>query len=380
MLTTANRSSSTTLSVDHRELDAARALLGVVVSPLPTTVPPPSTRSSSAAADVTETLSLSVMAEPNENVYVGATDRLAFPAMSVPTSSSASLTEGNCAADVTMSEGDKAEYELPTARSSDDDYFCMMAQTNSSDAMATEDFPFRKRSRAESVGLDALAALASQEQAKVVSEASTMTTTGADSVNGADSHCSNNSTSKVSFAAAAASPITSSSSSDEDSAESMPPPPPRYRRRRAASNPEGMEKWDSLQESERHHFVLPASILEVELAEASAAVEQQGRRLLPKIREDSSHQPEDEHEQEEEDDDEEEEVVDESTLTPEELLRRARSRLLEDLSECTVNGEKGVITLPHALGKYKEVRRYACFCQRYGPLYYGLLLGDYHAN
>lgn len=55
----------------------------------------------------------------------------------------------------------------------------------------------------------------------------------------------------------------------------------------------------------------------------------------------------------------EEEEVDESLLDPEELLRRARSRLLEDLSEgAGVGGEKGVLTLPHSLSKYKEVRFY----------------------
>lgn len=62
---------------------------------------------------------------------------------------------------------------------------------------------------------------------------------------------------------------------------------------------------------------------------------------------------------------EEEEDIDESLLEPEELLRRARSRLLEDLSEGGedgvngggLNGEKGVLTLPHSLGKYKEVRK-----------------------
>ena len=64
-------------------------------------------------------------------------------------------------------------------------------------------------------------------------------------------------------------------------------------------------------------------------------------------------------------DEEEEEDVDESTLEPEELLRRARSRLLEDLSEGSggsngagtgMNGDKGsVLILPHSLSKYKEV-------------------------
>lgn len=179
---------------------------------------------------------------------------------------------------------------------------------------ATEEFPFRKRQRSDSAGLDALAALASREQLSM----------------------EENRKSLVSFVPA----ITSSSEEDEEES-SMPPPPPRFRRRRSASNPEGMEKWDSCR-----HFVLPASILESELAEANAAVMEQERAEQEKENDDGD---EDDEEEEEED------QVDESTLTPDELLRRARSRLLEDLSEGSINGEKGVLTLPHALTKYKEV-------------------------
>lgn len=61
----------------------------------------------------------------------------------------------------------------------------------------------------------------------------------------------------------------------------------------------------------------------------------------------------------------EEEEEDESLLEPEELLRRARSRLLEDLSEGGEHhgnghgdgriGEGSVLILPHSLSKYKEV-------------------------
>lgn len=55
----------------------------------------------------------------------------------------------------------------------------------------------------------------------------------------------------------------------------------------------------------------------------------------------------------------EEDDVDESALAPDELLRRARSRLLEDLSEGNggPGGDKGgnVLILPHSLSKYKEV-------------------------
>ena len=73
--------------------------------------------------------------------------------------------------------------------------------------------------------------------------------------------------------------------------------------------------------------------------------------------------------------DELEDDVDESTLEPEELLRRARSRLLEDLSEGGNGSEEngglnisdgyaldikgGVLILPHSLSKYKEVS-YIC--------------------
>jgi hypothetical protein len=63
--------------------------------------------------------------------------------------------------------------------------------------------------------------------------------------------------------------------------------------------------------------------------------------------------------------DEDEEDIDVSLLEPEELLRRARSRLLEDLSEGGedgvnggvggLNGDKSVLSLPHSLAKYKEV-------------------------
>ena len=150
---------------------------------------------------------------------------------------------------------------------------------------------------------------------------------------------------------------------DNDKYDSMPPPPPRTMiltrgRRRAVSNPEGMEKWAPLPSS-RRHFVLPACILEEELAEASAAMEAHNERLLEAA---AAHE-------------EEEECLssspsssslapisglmseeEQANLTPEELLRKARSRLLEDLSEGMLNGEKGVLTLPHSLNKYKEVR------------------------
>ena len=216
-------------------------------------------------------------------------------------------------------------------------------QTSASEAaeahveISSEDSNVESRERSASGGgLDALAALASKEQAAYNSSP-------------LYPHLVKN-------GVASASP---SSSSDDDSEHAMPPPPPRFRRRRSASNPEGMEKWDTLnrQKGNRRHFVLPESILEEELAEASAAIREQGRKIPQQSI------PEDEEvcdtdppstlnlslQQNSSDDTE--------NLTPEELLRRARSRLLEDLSEGNMNGDKGMLTLPHSLAKYKEVGR-----------------------
>ena len=205
-------------------------------------------------------------------------------------------------------------------------------------------------------GLDALAALASSEQASLEHKQQHQQTS---QLSGSSFH---------SF----------SSSSDDDS-DTMPPPPSRAERgrRRAVSNPEGMEKWAP---PSRRHFVLPASILEEELAEASAAMEAQERSnqvlaaaavvaALPPgqtsaFTNSSTSSPKQKKATPSST------VVNEPTdgpisglmseeeqanLTPDELLKRARSRLLEDLSEGSLNGEKGVLTLPHALSKYKEV-------------------------
>jgi hypothetical protein len=204
-------------------------------------------------------------------------------------------------------------------------------------------------------GLDALATLASEER-----QGSHSTTTAhADAVLARHLRASG---------------VASASSSEEEEDDVMPPPP--SRRRRAASNPEGMEKWDSLgggRHSSRRHFVLPESILEEELAEASAAVRERELQRSSSTEE----APEEEGEEEgghvddempgteeeaasevdgpDETKAEPEEEVDESMLTPDELLRKARSRLLEDLSEGSIHGEKGEVLLPHALGKYKQV-------------------------
>jgi hypothetical protein len=156
---------------------------------------------------------------------------------------------------------------------------------------------------------------------------------------------------------------SSCSTSEDEDYETMPPPPPR-RRLRSCSNPEGMEKWDSLNQ-DRRHFVLPNSLLEAELAGAKVAAEkkmlddrarQQQQQRQHRLRSNSLASLE------EEDDTMDDEV------DPEDVLRKARSRLLEDLSEGNLTGEKGQLTLPHALSKYKHVSllnntSYVCILQ-----------------
>ena len=219
--------------------------------------------------------------------------------------------------------------------------------------------------------------------------------------------------------------ITSRSPSPEQIKSSGSRPRRMMGRLRSVSNPEGMEKWDSMGRSNmavdhsatshRRHFVLPSSILEEELADAQMAVDRGlGRRYRAysgQFSDDPHHHPyvedepdymdaaplrispdmsaeatldeteesEDEEGEEEdgsgdeedgeeggedaaeEEEEEEEEEEDTSNLSPEELLRRARARLLEDVS--TANGgpagtsvaSRGVLPLPHSLGKYKNV-------------------------
>lgn len=227
--------------------------------------------------------------------------------------------------------------------------------TDTTNHSSTSSTSSSRRPRSNSAGLDALAFLATQEQ-----EAAAATTT-------------------VPYSSVSLVAHPAVTSSDDDS-EIMPPPPPRTtvtRRRRSVSNPEGMDKWglpltmdyDSTNSSKsqtmrRLRLVLPVSILEEEIAEANAAViakekstasasalaasllrhknqnaiNESNNRLhggsqLPLV-----------------------EDNDDENLDHDELLRRARSRLLEDLSQSNLSGEKGVLTLPHSLGKYKDVR------------------------
>lgn len=202
-----------------------------------------------------------------------------------------------------------------------------------------EAMPCGGRQRSDSAGLEALAFLATKEQASLeVSAPSAVLYTSSSTSSIWDQSSSQVLNKRPLIASAVSS--SSSSSSDEDS---MPPPPPRRgtTRRRSVSNPEGMEKWVP-KEKGRLRFVLPASILEEELAEASAAMRAKEERMSSEA-DDDIEKASDETEVPEED------------LSHEELLRRARSRLLEDLSEVNLSGEKGILTLPHSLAKYKEV-------------------------
>jgi hypothetical protein len=194
-----------------------------------------------------------------------------------------------------------------------------------------------KRPRSGSAGLEALAFLAEKETEAAGTASFPLPLASSSS-------------------AVSASSSASVSSSDE---EAMPPPPPR-RRHRSASNPEGMERWDSFlteSNSNRRHFVLPASIIEEELAEANVAIQEQQERSsvqprLERIVEENA-TTEETHQRTVSAGSSDEDA---NNMTPDDLLRRARSRLLEDLSAGSVNGEKGDLTLPHSLSKYKEVR------------------------
>jgi len=207
-----------------------------------------------------------------------------------------------------------------------------------------------------------------------------------------------NSSALDALATLATSAVTIPPQDNNNDFDTMPPPPPR--RSRSASNPEGMEKWDSYHyQNKRTHFVLPSTILEEELASANVACQvheeeqaQQQQQSLCFVRQTTragppkkraltvfrlNHLKDDTNKQQQEDSGsspttvikEEEEVpsvpiveeeeesnnaIDEKDLEPDELLRRARSRLLEDLATET-NVEKTVHPLPHALDKYKSI-------------------------
>ena len=204
--------------------------------------------------------------------------------------------------------------------------------------------PPTTRSRSDSVGLDALAFCANEQVSLEVSNVAPPPPPAA-------------------VEPPVVVPVVPSclSSSDEDS-DSMPPPPPRMvTRRRSVSNPEGMERWGA-PKSHRLHLVLPASILEEELAEANAAMKAKEEDSNDMETEDDSAEEEEEElgtnqeEGKDNDDDGEEEEEEEELLDQDELLRRARSRLLEDLSQGNLNGDKGVLILPQSLEKYKKVR------------------------
>lgn len=221
------------------------------------------------------------------------------------------------------------------------------------------------RPRSNSAGLEALAFLATQEQ-EAAAAATAKTTTTRTITTTVQITVPYSSISLVANAAV--------TSSDDDS-EIMPPPPPRTtvtRRRRSVSNPEGMDKWglpmkcstmdhnrDSKSQTMRRlRLVLPASILEEEIAEANAAViakEKSTASASALAASLLSHKNDMKQSNEVYIGSKLPLVEEDESLDHDELLRRARSRLLEDLSQSNLSGEKGVLTLPHSLQKYKEV-------------------------
>ncbi len=223
-----------------------------------------------------------------------------------------------------------------------------------------------RRPRSNSAGLDALAFLATQEQEAALGGTTKTKTTVA-----------TNAQTTVPYSSVSLVANPAVTSSDDDS-EIMPPPPPRTtvtRRRRSVSNPEGMGKWglpitmdddNNSTTMRRLRLVLPVSILEEEIAEANAAViaKEKSTASASALAASLLSQKGDIHGSSNtsrsqpplvEDDEDE-------NLDHDELLRRARSRLLEDLSQSNISGEKGVLTLPHSLGKYKEVRSPTIHC------------------
>lgn len=205
-----------------------------------------------------------------------------------------------------------------------------------------DDFPLiiQRRPRSDSAGLDALADLATLAQSNELDTAL----------------ATSDRSPQVHFLV---SNEDRGASSSDDSEQSETLRSPLRRRRRSASNPEGMDKWDPRETrlSGRRHFVLPASILEEELAEVSEAMKKQNAERLSVTKNGSSSKRsggQRDAKNQSNSNDQRDDEVDEASLTPDELLRRARSRLLEDLS-CSYNGEKGELLFPHTLEKYQEV-------------------------
>lgn len=118
------------------------------------------------------------------------------------------------------------------------------------------------------------------------------------------------------------------------------------RRQRSCSNPEGMEKWEAMTRMRSRDYSPPPSILEEEEGDSDMAEVANSLSLLAKdkITPDVFHS-------------QSKSIVvtpDEVIEDPVELLRRARTKLLEDMHECGSNS-KGSSVLPHTLSKYKEL-------------------------
>jgi len=203
-----------------------------------------------------------------------------------------------------------------------------------------------RRPRSGSEGLDCLAALAERERESIHNKArmeEQQHSPASPSKNGMhndDSHGN-----------------TNNEPQDDDEEDHFTMPPPRPRRPRSVSNPEDMMTYDptasrsstaASSNYSRRCLVLPACILENELAEAAVAVQEfEASTAATCAATDAYYDEEDE--------------VDSNTAEedPDTLLQRARARLLEDLAEPHNSSSKHPRTelnLPHCLSKYKEVR------------------------
>ena len=130
-------------------------------------------------------------------------------------------------------------------------------------------------------------------------------------------------------------PASGSPPTTDDDSEAMPPPPPR-RRMRSASNPEGMERWEPAYSRRRVQYTI--GIVEEDDADAEEELDADNGKSDEMVSGGTPSSPA---------------VV----ISPESLLHRARSKLLQDMSEANLKGEKGLQTLPHSLNKYKHVSR-----------------------
>ena len=151
------------------------------------------------------------------------------------------------------------------------------------------------------------------------------------------------------------------SSDDYDNENGLP-----VRRRRSISNPEGMEKWDSLRRAAftaARHFVQPTIMEDEEGWQPQRDVRDktQSEKIAVKKRSKSlgsDVEMAEEQDETNEPDDQNvpiDEIKNLSESDLQEMLRRARAKLLEDAITSDQSNSADGLVLPHALDKYREV-------------------------